>query len=180
MALNAETDASKQSIVTEFNTVVTNVANAGVAYNLSNNPFTNSGLAAYANPYLSNTPAPALATTNISDADIVATGLNAVLRNYALNATRIRNVLYNYDNFGSPLALGQGITIMNASYVHDDGGIMSGTPQADAGEDVEGAALTAFIAGLANSYNVARNLTVTLTACHSACHSSCHGARGRR
>jgi len=180
MALSADTDVTKQSIVTEFNTVVTNVANAGVAYNLSNNPFTNNGLPAYAAPYLSDSPASALATGNISDANIVATGLNAVLRSYALNATRIRDVLYNYDNFGTPLALGQGISIMNASYVHDDGGIGAGSPQADAGEDVGGAALTSFIAGLATSYNVARNLTITLTACHSSCHSSCHGARGRR
>ncbi|TFG95550.1 hypothetical protein E4H12_13025 [Candidatus Thorarchaeota archaeon] len=199
----AGTNIQKSDIINEFTSDVINVANAAVVYTLSNNPFTNAGYGAYANPYLSNTVAAAPTSGELSadiDASGVATAIADLLRTYAYNASRIRDVLYRYDQTGNPYALppfvtwGQNITLMNDSYRQPSlltagVGVLPTTPPA-AGTAIEGGAtsgpsptdgaLDEFINRLASVLTTVRANTITLTACHSSCHVSCHGARGRR
>lgn len=178
----AGTDVTKSSIVDEFNTNVTNVANAGVSFDLSSNPFTANGVPAYANASLSNTYAVTVPPGDLTNSNVVASEIASVLRNYAYNASRIRNTQYYYNYFGSPLNWGQGITVLNDSY--RDGAVLSAGTAPTAGTDIDAtgapAAISDFILALQSAYITARNTLVTLTACHSSCHASCHGARGRR
>ena len=176
------TNVTKTSIVNDFNSAITNVANAGVAYTLASNPFTSHGATSYANANLSNAYATTMVTGVITDSDVVATSLNSVLRNYAYNATRIRNTFFRYNNKGSYVDWGTGITLLNDSYRTDPGGAIFGANpnQADANTSIDAAELIAFMTNLQSAYNTARSTLVTLTACHTSCHSSCHGSRGRR
>jgi hypothetical protein len=179
----AGNDIQKSDIINEFTTDVINVANAAVVYNLSNNPFTNAGYAAYANPYLDNAVATAPTAGELSgdiDAQGAVTAIADLLRTYAYNASRIRDVYYQYDA-GVMVFWGQGVTIMNSGYVQASL-LSSGTPPATGADIVGGAggALDIFINTLASDLATARTNTVVLTACHSSCHVSCHGARGRR
>jgi len=180
----AGTNIQKSDIINEFTSDVINVANAAVVYTLSNNPFTNAGYGAYANPYLSNTVAAAPTSGELSadiDASGVATAIADLLRTYAYNASRIRDVLYQYNNFGTPVTWGQGISIMNDN--HRQASLLSAGAAPTAGTDVVGGgggSLDNFITQLAAAEAAARAVTVGLLACHSSCHVSCHGARGRR
>jgi len=184
MAFPLTGKVTKASIISEFTTSVINVANAAYAYNLSNNPFTNAGYAAFANPHLSNDIATSPVPGDLGvdpatvEADDVTYGIAAVLRNYSYNASRIRDVLYQFT--GGP-DLGQGITLMND--VYRQGSLLAaGTPVAP-NTNISGAvagSLDTFISSLASALVTARGNTVTLTACHSSCHGSCHGSRGRR
>lgn len=180
MTIPASGDIKKTDIINEFTTDVINVANAASVYNLSNNPFTNAGYAAYANPHLSNTPASAPVSGDFVNS-VSASDIASVLRNYAYNASRIRDVLYQYNNFGTPVTWGQGVSTMNDGY--RQGSLLSAGTPPTAGTDVAGGgggALDTFIGQLASALASARGNTISLLACHSSCHVSCHGARGRR
>ena len=175
-------NVQKSDIITEFVADVIAVANAAIVFNLSNNPFTSAGYPAEANANLSNTPAASPVDGNLST-DIDAVGavdaIADVLRNYAYNASRIRDVLYQYNSFGTPVTWGQDISNMNEN--HRQVSLLSaGTPPTgnitgDAAGDLQ-----VFIDDLATAMVTARGTTVNLLACHSSCHVSCHGARGRR
>ncbi len=171
----AGTDATKASVVSEFNTTVIAAANAGTVYNLSGNPFTYAGYPAYAAAYLSNTPAQDITAGDITASDLVASGLASALYNFALASSRIRDTQFWFNCIGCTF-LGSGKTILNSAYqalVNPPGAPVAST-------DASGTALSTYITALNTNRAATEASTVQLLACHSSCHSSCHGARGRR
>ena len=175
-------NVTKSDIITTFTDDVITVANDAIVFDLLDNPFTNAGYASYANPHLSTTLASPPVEGDLA-ADIDAEGavdaIADVLRNYAYNASRIRDVLYQYNNFGSPVTWGQDISNMNDAN-RQASLLAAGTPPSGDVEGDSGGNLQSFIDDLSTAMVAARAVTVNLLACHSSCHVSCHGARGRR
>ena len=173
------TNATRESVITEFIVNFVNVANASVQFTLSVNPFTNAGLGLYAT-FLSDQYVALASVNEIPDINTVASTVNNLLRAYAFNATRIRNAQYYYNNNGVQENYGFGTTLFNDGFLHDPGVFSANANQPDANTNLSGAELSAFILYLQSTLAVARSNVIEMYACHSSCHTNCHSARGRR
>jgi hypothetical protein len=161
---------TKDDVIAQFKTFVTDVANAGIVWNASSHPAVNTS--AFINT-LRTAPTPEELPTMIA-----ADTLRTIFRDFSYNASSIRKVrAYSSGCWDSGTQVSNLISSYETNYAQFDS---AGSGTIITGNQIKAVDWDAYMSELQAAYFVARDTSTTFNTCHCSCHGNCHGSRGRR
>lgn len=180
---------NKQNIIDRFADYVVATANAGISWGTNALPFVEMPTNVFGGT--TSGKSIGVAGTSITDTNITAATIRAVLEGETVSYTNIRNlravlnVTGTGGNIGSrPVA---GVVFDNTAKAYLNTGYQAALPPVNnagvaSGNVISFANLETYFAGLQTAYQSVRDSAafVQVDVCHASCHSSCHSSRGRR